>query len=278
MGRAHDSNSEGVGVISKVFKILETIQDAPSGLTLKSLCDLTRIHKSTVHRFLKQLEREKYVLRTEAGAYMIGPRFSRLSAHASPWSTLQAVARPVLWELWKSTGETVNLGILDQGALLYIEVLESSHEFRLASSVGSRRSVHSTALGKALTAFLPTEQKELVLGAIDFQPLTPRTIINLAQYREEIAVVQKQGYAMDDEETTLGARCVSAPVLGENRQAVAAISVSGPVARVTSAHVPALAHVVQSAANAVSIALGFRPFAQGENAVRSQLADPSLVQ
>jgi DNA-binding IclR family transcriptional regulator len=151
----------------------------------------------------------------------------------------------------------VNLGALDQGTVLYIEVIESPHEFRLSSRVGTRRSLHATALGKALAAFLVGEQKERVLATIQFQPLTPKTIMNLVQFRQELEIIRKQGYAVDDEETTLGARCVSAPILGANREVVAAVSVSGPVTRISPAQVPALAAAVVNAARAISAAMGF---------------------
>jgi IclR family transcriptional regulator, acetate operon repressor len=248
-----------VGVISKVFRILEAIQGSPSGLTLKPICDVTGVHKSTAHRFLRHLEHDGYLIRTEAGAYLIGPKFSHLSARANHRATLQALARPILWELWKSTRETVNLGALDQGTVLYIEVIESPHEFRLSSRVGTRRSLHATALGKALAAFLSKEQQEMALAAVQFQPLTPKTIMNLVQFRLELDIVGKQGYAIDDEETTLGARCVGAPILGADREVVAAVSVSGPVTRVSPNQIPALAGAVMQAARAISTALGCTP-------------------
>jgi len=246
-----------VGVISKVFKILEAIQGSPSGLTLKPICDVTGVHKSTAHRFLKHLEHDGYLIRTDTGAYLIGPKFSQLSVRANHRATLQAVARPILWELWKSTRETVNLATLDQGMVLYIEVIESPHEFRLASRAGSRRSLHATALGKALASFLPEEQREKVLSAIQFQPVTANTIMNLVQFREELDIVRKQGYAVDEEETTLGARCVGAPILGAGQEVIAAVSVSGPITRISPNQVPLLAGAVMSAARAISAAMGF---------------------
>jgi len=184
------SGAAPVGVISKVLRILEALQGSSAGLGLKAICDLTGIHKSTAHRFLKHLEREGYLLRTEAWA----------SARGNQGATLQAVARPILWELWKSTQETVNLAVLDQGTVLYVDVIESPHEFRLSSRVGTRRSLHVTALGKALAAFLPAEPRENILSTITFQPATPRTIMNLVQFRQELEKIRGQGYAVDDEE------------------------------------------------------------------------------
>jgi DNA-binding IclR family transcriptional regulator len=251
------SDPAKVLVISKVLKILEAIQGSPSGLALKPICDVTGIHKSTAHRFLKHLEREAYLIRTDAGAYLIGPKLSQMSARANHRATLEAVARPILWDLWSSTQETVNLGVLDQGMVLYVEVMESPHEFRLSSRVGTRRSLHATGLGKALAAFLQEEQREKILSSLSFQPHTPNTIMNLVQFRQELETIRKRGYAVDDEETTLGARCVSAPILRANRAAVAAVSVSGPVTRISQNQVPALAQAVMNAASAISSAMGF---------------------
>jgi DNA-binding IclR family transcriptional regulator len=251
------ASAASVGVISKVLRILEALQGSSSGLALKAICDLTGIHKSTAHRFLKHLERERYLIRTEAGAYLIGPRLSQMAARANHGATLQGVARPILWELWKSTQETVNLAVLDQGTVLYVDVIESPHEFRLSSRVGTRRSLHVTALGKALAAFLPAELRENILNTITFQSATPRTIMNLLQFRQELEKIRQQGYAVDDEEAVQGARCVSAPILNSDSEPIGAVSVSGPVTRVSPDQVAVLAGAVMSAARAISAAMGF---------------------
>jgi len=259
MPRVAKSNPSAapVGVISKVLLILEALQGSSAGLGLKAICDVTGIHKSTAHRFLKHLERERYLLRTESGAYLIGPRLSQMSARGNQGATLQAVARPVLWELWKSTQETVNLAVLDQGTVLYVDVIESPHEFRLSSRVGTRRSPHVTALGKALAAFLPAGARDNILSTITFQPATSKTIMNLLQFRQELEKVRRQGFAVDDEEAVQGARCVSAPILNSDREPIAAVSISGPVTRVSPNQVGALAEAVCDAARAISVAMGF---------------------
>jgi DNA-binding IclR family transcriptional regulator len=265
-----NGGSASVGVIAKVLRILEALQGSSGGLGLKAICGQTGINKSTAHRFLKHLERERYLLRTEGGAYLIGPRLSQLSSRGDQEATLQVVARPILWDLWKSTQETINLGVLDQGTVLYIDVIESPHEFRLSSRVGTRRSVHVTALGKALVAFLPSENRHTILDSIAFQPATPRTIGNLVQFRQELEKIRRQGYAVDDEEAVQGARCVSAPILNSAGTPIAAVSVSGPVTRVTPALVNALAGAVTSAAHAISAAMGFSPYEPKLNLKRTK--------
>ena len=250
------STPASVGVISKVLRILEVLQSSSAGLGLKAVCDSTGINKSTAHRFLKHLEREGYLLRTEGGTYLIGPRLAQMSTCANRSATLQAVARPILAELWRSTHETVNLGVLDHGTLLYVDVMESPHEFRLVSRIGTRRSLHVAALGKVLTAFLPASNCERVLSGIVFQQVTPRTIPNIVQLRAELDKVRRQGYAVDNEEALLGCRCVSAPILSSDKVAIGALSVAGPVARVSLNRVPALSREVKAAAKAVSAAMG----------------------
>jgi DNA-binding IclR family transcriptional regulator len=256
-GHVDQSELSSVGVISKVLRILEALQNSSIGLSLKAICADTGINKSTAHRFLKHLERENYLLRTEAGAYLIGPRLTQLSARTNMSAALQAIARPILADLWRSTQETVNLGVLDRGTLLYVDVMESPHEFRLVSRVGSRRPLHVAALGKVLTAFLPASEYERVLHGIIFQQVTPKTIGNLTQLRAELEKVRCQGFALDDEEALLGCRCVSAPILNNERVAIGALSISGPVTRLSLAQVPGLAKTVKSAASNVSVAMGF---------------------
>lgn len=246
-----------VGVISKVLKILEVIQGSPSGLTLKVINDLTGINKSTAHRFLMHLKREGYLTRVETGAYMIGPKLFQMSAQINHRAALQAISRPVLWELSKATRETVNLAVLDEATVVYLEVLESPHEFRLVSRVGMRRPVYSTALGKALVAFIPEEQRESVLNSINFSPLTPRTITTLAQFKRELEIIPRQGYSLDNEESVVGARCVGAPILNAKQQAVAAISVAGPITRISEDKVPAIAAAVVESAQEISVRIGF---------------------
>jgi len=259
MKRVTKAAAAPVGVISKVLLIFEAIHASPFGLGLKAISDATGIHKSTAHRFVKHLERERYLICTESGAYLIGPRFAHLTTHVNPRAALQAVARPVLSELWKSTRETVNLAVLDQSTVLYTDVIESPHEFRLSSRVGTRRTLPATALGKAMAAFLPKEEAEGTLADVTFQAFTPKSIINHIQFQQELAKIRREGYAVDDEEATLGARCVAAPILGADGAAIAAISVSGPTTRVTVNHIPALASAVVNAAGAISVGMGFSP-------------------
>ena len=112
-------------------------------------------------------------------------------------------------------------------------------------------------MGKVLTAFLPPNEYERVLRGIIFQRVTPKTIINLAHFRAELDKVRQRGYAVDNEEALLGCRCISAPILNNEGVAIAAMSVSGPITRVSLGQIPTLAKIVKTAADSVSTAMGF---------------------
>jgi len=152
------SKSAPVGVITKVLAILELLDHAPHGLQLKDLAEKTGLNKSTVHRFASHLESEAYLFRDESGNYTLGPKLTRLGGGMSFQATLCKICRPTIERLWKATGETVNLAVLDGSDVLYIDVLETTHTFRLVSKVGMRRAFHCTSLGKAIVANMDDEQ------------------------------------------------------------------------------------------------------------------------
>ena len=133
-----------VGVLTKVLAIFDLLDRTPEGLQLRSIAQLTKLNKSTAWRFLAHLEGAGYVVRDGAGAYLLGPRLVHLGAGSTYQGTIRRVSQPLLEELWRETGETVNLGVLDGKEVLYLAVLESPHSFRLVSKAGLRRPLHCT--------------------------------------------------------------------------------------------------------------------------------------
>src|SRR3984893_4932883 len=189
-----------VGVLGKVLRILELLDRSPAGLQLKDIARLTSLNKSTAHRFLKHLEGEGYLFRDDAGAYMIGPRLVRFGTGVSHQAMLSRISRPVLEQVWSTTGETVNLATLAGREILYVDVMESLHTFRLVSQIGSRRALSCTSLGKGMLAAMPAEQRELLLPTLSFESTTPRSITSVARLRKDLAQIASLGYALDDEE------------------------------------------------------------------------------
>jgi DNA-binding IclR family transcriptional regulator len=148
---------------------------------------------------------------------------------------------------------------MDGREVLYLDVMESSHTFRLVSQVGIRRPLYCTALGKAMLAFIPEEELQYFFSGMTFERFTPQTIKSAPQLRKDLSVVRQRGYAIDNEEAYLGSRCISAPVFEASGKVVAAVSVSGPTTRVTREKVPVFAAAAKNAAAAISKSLGYLP-------------------
>jgi DNA-binding IclR family transcriptional regulator len=251
--------SAPVGVIGKVLTVLELLDTAPGGLQLKEIAVGAGINKSTAHRFLCHLESEGYLFRDALRNYMVGPKLARLGSGVAFQATLSKLARPVMENLRKLTGETVNLAVFDGTDVLYIDVIETDHTFRQVTRIGSHLPFYSTSLGKAMVAAIddPAAREDL-FSNIEFEHITPRTIGSLTRLKKQIANIRRRGYALDDEEAVPGVRCMGAAIHDANGQVAAAISVSGPVVRVTTDRVPIFARELCKSAREVSWLLGNR--------------------
>jgi DNA-binding IclR family transcriptional regulator len=254
--RARRSKSAPVGVVSKVLRILEALNKSATGLRLREITELTGLNKSTAYRFLAHLEKEDYLFRDEGGVYIVGPKLARLGSGAAYHTTLRKVSRPVLLSISSVTKETVNLGVMDGNEVLYLDVMESPYTFRMVSQPGMRRHLNCTALGKAILAYLPEDEREHVFPMLIFEQLTPRTILGLPRLRKELRRISTLGYAMDDQEAVLGARCIAAPIFDGSGKVTAAISVSGPVTRIDRERFQSLAGTVGKGARTISKLLG----------------------
>jgi len=249
--------SAPVGVVGKVLRILEVLDRAPAGLQLKDIAEVTSLNKSTAHRFVAHLEGAGYLFRDESKAYMIGPRLVRLGSGTAYQNTLCRISRPILNRVWKITGETVNLAILDGHEVFYVDVLETLHTFHLVSQIGTRRPLHCTALGKAILSKMEPMAMEEAFRTIRVEHNTPKTITNVGQLRRDLAQSSLRGYALDDEESVTGARCIGSAILDANGKVTGAVSISGPVVRINRDRVPLFARAVCAAAAEISRKLGY---------------------
>lgn len=251
------SNSAPVGVLTKVLAIFELLDRSPDGLQLKSISEQTGFNKSTAYRFLAHLEQAGYLVRDLTGAYLIGPRLVRLGADSTYQATIRKVSRPAMETLWCKTDETVNLGVLDRGEVLYLDVIESPHSFRLSSQPGMRRVLNLTALGKTILTWSPATVRDELLAACKVKERSPRSIVNPAEILAELGRIQRRGYAIDNEEVEPGACCVAAPIFDSSGRIAASISVSGPVTRMNRARISDIAIDLKAAADEISTELGY---------------------
>jgi IclR family acetate operon transcriptional repressor len=184
-----------------------------------------------------------------AQAFVIGARFLRRTS-------LVDRARPILRKLMEETGETANLGIEREGAVLFISQVETHATIRAFFPPGTLSPMHASGIGKALLAQMDEDRLDRILAAQRFERFTKYTLTDLGHLRENLIEVREVGYSVDDEEKNLGMRCIAAPVFDVSDEAVAGISVSGPISRVGKGDVSHLSRAVKDAAQALSLAVG----------------------
>ncbi|HEY0262964.1 MAG TPA: IclR family transcriptional regulator [Granulicella sp.] len=248
--------SAPVGVITKVLRILELLYQFPEGLQLKDIADKTDINKSTALRFLSHLEQENYLLRDSNGFYILGIRVMRLGGGKNFEKVLCRMSQPILENLGAATSETVNLAVLEGRNVLLVEVLESLHRLSVISEVGQTVEIHCTALGKAILAYMEDgPRKDEILSSIQFVSKTPRTIMSMARLKEDLAQIRKQGFSHDDEEAFIGARCIGAPILGADGNVIGALSISGPISRISKQRLLHYASLVRQAAQDIATSM-----------------------
>lgn len=227
-----------IGVTAKIFSVLEYfVQEGAQqqAISFQEISAALPFARTTVHRILYSLEKLGYVEKAEAKAhYHLGPKFFALTQPAVQFRRLQAVAHAVMLELLVRHSETVNLGVLDDGQVAYIDVVQSPSALRIAASAGDRNPAHSTSLGKVILAYLPDVEVEKVLKQYPLIRMTSKTITQKAHLLEHLASVREQGVAFDLGENVDGVLCVAAPIFDQHGRAVAGVSVSGPTSRMES--------------------------------------------
>ena len=212
--------------LAKALRILTVLGDGPA--SLDELATRLEVHKTTVLRLLRTLADEHFVHRDAQHRYHLGAQLFELSSRGLDQREVRSIAAPHLLAFNRAHGHTTHLSELVGSEIVYIDKLESHDHVRMASRVGLRGPVHSTAAGKVLLADLPPAAAAQVLDGADLSARTPNTIIDRDAYLDELARVREQGWAQDREENEPSINCIGAPVRGAAGTVVAAVSVSVP--------------------------------------------------
>jgi DNA-binding IclR family transcriptional regulator len=240
-----------VQVLDRTFAILAALGESSGFMGATELGKRLRLSKSTVHRLLCVLEQHRYVERDPGSAkYRLGLKIMELNGFGFPGTELLDSARPYVKQLASETGEAAHLGILRGEEVVSILHAPGECEMQAKSTVGRRSPFHCTSLGKAILAFHP-EADELI-GSHRFVAYTRKTIRSPIDFRSELHNVRRRGLAIDNEEFQSGLRCIGAPVRNSSGEAVAAISIAGPLSRITADRSRELARCVLAAAKSLS--------------------------
>lgn len=218
--------------VKKTLKVLQTFSSDQPQLSLTEISRLLNSHKSSIFRILVTLESEGFVEKNPLNSkYRLGLKLLDLANRAVGRYDLRDHARPYMEELAQEIGEIIHLSILDTNEIVYLEKKGGGQPLTVATRVGGRSPSHASAMGKVLLSGLSRKELADVLGVGPLARFTSTTITEMPQLCGALEKIRSQGFAIDNEETFPGIRCVAAPIHGRDGRIVAAISATVPKQR-----------------------------------------------
>lgn len=254
---ASGNGDGGVRSLNRALSLLEDVAAHPQGATLGDLAQRADLAPSTAHRLLKSLEARRFVTQdAERGLWFAGVQAFIVGTGFLRNRDVVGIARPHMFRAMEESGESINLAILDGQETIYLSQVESRQMMRALAPPGGRAPLHASGVGKALLAGMAPEQAGLHIRNLKFSTYSDKTIRNGIALLEDIACARHRGYAIDDEEHAVGLRCVAAPIFNEFGEPVAAISISGPQARIQDDRLDDLGTLIHRIAGQVTMAIG----------------------
>ena len=249
--------SDQVQSLVRALTLVNSIAAANDGVTLTDLAQQVGLSSSTTHRLLTTLEQERYVqFDPDRRLWSVGVQAFVAGNAFLKTRSLVGAARPHMRMLMEESEETVNLAVEDEAEAIYLSQVECRQMMRAFARPGGRVPLHCSSVGKALMSAMPDAKLAKVLHRHGLPRVTIKTLNTTAALRADLNAARDRGYAIDDEEHAVGLRCIAAVIFNENRDAVAAISLSGPMARIPDERIPLLGRLVRDRADAITAQLG----------------------
>jgi IclR family transcriptional regulator, KDG regulon repressor len=245
--------------VSTAIALLKSFSESDVEMGISQLAKRLGVAKSTTHRLAMTLVSEGLLEQNlETGRYRLGISLFRLGSLVRQRMDISTEARPHLFALRESTGETVNLALLDGPQIMYVYNLESAHAIRMRSDVGVCKPAFCTAEGLVMLAFRPSAQVEVII-ARGLKARTTKTRTDPRELRAMLDEVRARGYAIEDELSEEGMRAIAAPLHNSAGDVVAAIGIAGPVQRLWDGVLAAYVPKVVETSRIISARLGYRP-------------------
>jgi DNA-binding IclR family transcriptional regulator len=247
--------------VDKALLIIELLMRRGEALSAREIAAGTGINRTTAHRLINALMHRGWIEKETGAAYRASLRFLILANVAYQQRNVLEEIEPMLEELSLGSRETVHVGVLDGFEIVHVGKIDSPERVSVSSKIGTRAAPHLAALGKALLAASP----DLVEPYIDHASSLPEPdrLDDPNWLRQELAETAERGYSIDNEEDSIGVRCIGAAVLAGGGVPLFAMSITGPAGRFTADRAEAFAPVLIDAAERLSRQFGWEPVAVG---------------
>ncbi len=253
------ASSGRLSSVTSALLVMKAFSAEEAEIGISSLAKRLGLAKSTVHRLAVTLAAEGFLEQNpETGRYRLGLSLFTLGALARRRMDVSNVSRPLLGVLRDKYQEAATLAILSRTSIMYLHNLESGQAIGIRAYIGDLKPAHCTAEGRVMLAFAaPAVVAEVIKEGLVAR--TPKTLTDPDALLRLLEETRAAGYAIDDEESEAGMRCIAAPVRDISGKVIAAVGLAGPTQRLTKKDLRALAPDVVATGEAVSVRLGFRP-------------------
>ena len=252
------SGSGRLSSVTSALLVMKAFSAEEAEIGISSLAKRLGLAKSTVHRLAVTLAAEGFLEQNpESGRYRLGLSLFTLGALARRRMDVSNVSRPLLGVLRDKFQEASTLAILSGTSIMFLHNLESGQAIGIRAHIGDLKPAHCTAEGRVLLAFSPPSVLAEVINE-GLSPRTAKTLTDAAAWKRTLEEVRVTGFAIDDEESEDGMRCLAAPVRDISGKVIAAVGLAGPTQRLTKKDLRAMAPEVVATGEAVSVRLGWR--------------------
>jgi DNA-binding IclR family transcriptional regulator len=232
--------SESIRAVERALDVLLCFSMQTPELNMTQISEKVGMHKSTVHRLLATLEKRKFVKRDPVtGIYRPGIRLLQMAYLTLEDINIREIAIPYMRKLVEQFRETVDLAILDESDVIFVDAIESPQRVKLAAAPGQRLPAFSTASGKAILAFLPEEEARAIRNQNNHN-YKPFRVLSQTAFFEDLENTRNRGYSIDMEELEEGIHAVGAPIIGVQGKPIASLAVAGPAFRLTRVLIDAI--------------------------------------
>lgn len=244
--------------LSKGLDILELLASRGEDVSFSEIRSYLKIPSTSLQRFLATLQKKGYLRQNpENSKYQLGLKLMTFVNALLSRLDLRTIARPFIQKLMAKSGETVELAILNENEILYIDKYETPESIRLVVQVGSRyATLHPTAVGKVFLAYMSEEKFEQIIKERGLKKYTENTVTDVDKLKKELEKICSSGYAFDDQEVRLGVRRIAAPIFDHSDRLTGVVGIAGPTFRIKKGRLGDLAMMVKQTAKEISRELG----------------------
>ena len=244
--------------IARGLKILEYLAREKKEASLAEIASDFNYPKNSVFRVMKTLEFYGYV-EEEGRKYHTTPRLLYLGYAGMQNKGLVENSVDIMHAIRDELNETVMVGTILGNQIVILEQFISFQYIKFTTEIGARVQIQASAPGKSIMAFLPEEERNKLIDQITFVRYTDKTLPSKKEMMEEMEIVRKQGYAVDDGEEAVDVHCIGAPIFDYRNYPIAAVWIVGPDYRVTRERYQEIGESMKAYAMKISRRFGYDP-------------------